>query len=62
VSAETLEVRSGFRVEDRGLVDKFCIVRTKDSRVMATGIESAELAQQQIHSDFVPHAQKRGFN
>lgn len=56
-----LETRSGFRVEDRGLTEKFVIIRTADGHVMKTGIETAALAQQEIHQTLVPQAQRRGF-
>jgi len=56
-----LAVRSGFKIEDRGLTDKFCIVRLADGHTMKTGIETAALAQQEIHQTLVPQAQRRGF-
>jgi hypothetical protein len=61
VAPMDLAERSGFRVEDRGLTEKFCIVRLADGQTMATGIETAALAHQQVHSDLVPRASRRGF-
>ena len=50
------------KIENRGLVERFCIVRVKDGQTMATNIETLELAQQRLHSDLVPRAQQRRFN
>jgi hypothetical protein len=56
-----ISARSGFRVVDEGLTLKWCIYRIADNHLMASNIETAELAHQQIHSDLVPRARKRGF-
>jgi hypothetical protein len=56
-----LTERSGFKVENGGLVDKHVIIRLADNHVMERGIETAELANQIIRQDLMPWYRKRGF-
>jgi hypothetical protein len=61
VAPVDLSERSGFKVVDQGLTDKFTIVRLSDGHVMAKGIETAERAHQEIRDTYVPRYMRRGF-
>jgi hypothetical protein len=61
VGAADFSERSGFAVENRGLTDKFVIVRLADSHVMRTGLESAEQAHEIIRLELIPRYRRKGF-